>query len=84
MRKQKAAATTFNVGDRVKLKSGVQRIEVNDFENYRTPYYFEVSDVATVFEVNDLTLVRFEKAGFKKVLAQLAARVETSDLELVS
>lgn len=95
MKTKKAAATDFKIGDRVKLKPGVKPIEVNDFENYRQAYYFEAEDVATVFGVDSprlrhkpgypdtQTVVRFEKICRKRVLAQLVARVETSDLELV-
>lgn len=91
-----AATTIFKIGDRVKLKAGVKPIEVNDFDRYPQPYYFDSKDVATVFGVdsprlrhkpgliNTQTVVRFEKIGFKGILAQLVARVETSDLELLS
>lgn len=92
---KKATATVFKVGDQVKLKAGVKKVEVNGFENYRQSYYFEPEDVATVFGVDlprlqhepghldTQTVVRFEKIGFKRVLAQLAATVETSDLVLI-
>lgn len=95
MKTKKAAETVFKIGDQVTLKAGVKPVEVNDFENYRQPYFFEAEDVATVFGVDSprirykpgypdtQTVVRFEKVGFKRVLAQLVARVETSDLELV-
>lgn len=93
----KNATTTavFKIGDRVKLREGARKVEVNNFENYRQPYYFEAEDVATVYAVDlprlqhkpgcpdTQTIVRFEKIGFKGVLAQLGARVETSDLVLV-
>lgn len=94
--KKTTATAVFKIGDRVKLKPGLKPIEVNHFENYRHPYYFETEDVATVFVVDSprlrykaghpdtQTVVRFEKVGFKGVLAQLVARVETSDLELAS
>lgn len=96
MKTKKAAETIFKIGDRVKLKAGVKPVEVNDFENYRQPCYFEAEDVATVFAVDSprlrhkpgypdtQTVVRFEKIGFKGVLAQLVARVETLDLKLAS
>ncbi len=95
MATKKAAETVFKIGDRVKLKAGVKPVEVDNFENYRHPYYFEAEDVATVYTVDSprlrykpgypdtQTVVRFEKIGFKGVLAQLVARVETSDLVLV-
>lgn len=88
-------ATVFKIGDQVKLKTGVKPVEVDNFENYRQPYYFEPGDVGIVFGVDSpclghepgypdtQTVVRFEKIGFKGVLAQLAATVETSDLVLV-
>lgn len=95
MKTKNVAITLFKIGDRVKLREGAKKIEVNDFENYRQPYYFEAQDVATVFVIDSprlrhkpgypdtQTVVRFERIGFKGVLAQLAARVETSDLVLV-
>lgn len=92
MTTKNATTTVFKIGDRVKLKEAAKKVEVNDFENYRQAYYFEAEDVATVFAVDSprlrhkpgypdtQTVVRFEKIGFKGVLAQLAARVETKDL----
>lgn len=95
METKKATTTSvFKIGDRVKLREGARKVEVNGFENYRQPYYFEAGDVATVFGADSprlqhqpgysdtQTFVRFEKIGYKRVLAQLAARVETSDLVL--
>lgn len=93
--KNATTAAVVKIGDRVKLREGAKKVEVNNFENYRQPYYFEPEDVATVFGVDSprlqhepcypdtRTFVRFEKIGFKGVLAQLAVRVETSDLVLV-
>ena len=94
MKTEKAAKTVFKIGDQVRLKEGAKKVKVNNFENYRQPYYFEAEDVATVYAVDSprlqqkpghpdtQTVVRLEKIGFKRVLAQLAATVETSDLVL--
>lgn len=93
--KRVEAETIFKIGDRVRLKAGAGRVEVNDFERMREPFFFEAEDVGTVFTVDSprlrvkqgfpdvQTVVRFEKMSKKRVLAQLVARVETKDLELV-
>lgn len=82
----------FRLGDKVKLRDGVERVEVNDFDSLPQAFYFAPGDVADVFTVNSprlrkkkgfpdtQTVVQFTKMNYAGVEMELIARVETKDL----
>lgn len=82
----------LKIGDQVKLKDGVERIEVNDFDSLSQAFYFAPGDVAIVSCVNSArlykkkgfpdtqTVVQFTKLNYAGVEMELIARVETKDL----